>query len=169
MIQFATIIHQFEKMGEKTGWTYVEVPFDISQQIKKDCKVSYRVKGKIDETEIYGIAVLPMGEGNFIIALKKELQKKIGKRKGALVNIQIEEDKNFKIEMPDDLEYCLDDAIGAAQQFLSMPKSHQNYYINWINSAKTDPTRVKRLSQTVNAMVMKMDYGEMMRHNKKDK
>jgi len=169
MIQFTTIIHQFEKMGEKTGWTYVEIPFDISQQIKKDCKVSYRVKGKIDKTEIVGVAVLPMGEGNFILPLKKELQKKILKRKGALVSIQIEEDKNFKIEMPDDLEYCLDDAEETMNQFLSMAKSHQNYYINWINSAKTDITRVKRLSQTVDAMAMKMDYGEMMRYNKKIK
>jgi hypothetical protein len=169
MIQFTAIIHQFEKMGEKSGWTYIEIPYDISQQIKKDCKVSYRVKGKIDKTEIAGVAVLPMGEGDFILPLKKELQKKLGKRKGAILNIQIEEDKNFKIEMPNDLECCLDDADGTITQFLSIPKSHQNYYINWINSAKTDVNRVKRLTQTVNAMILKMDYGEMIRHNKKNK
>ncbi|MBK0383869.1 DUF1905 domain-containing protein [Pedobacter sp. SD-b] len=166
MIQFSAIIHQFEKMGEKTGWTYVDIPADVSRQIKENCKVSYRVKGKIDHIEIAGTAVLPMGEGNFILSLKKEIQKKIGKRKGAIVYLQLEEDKDFKIEMPEDLEFCLDDCGGARQQFLSMPKSHQNYYINWLNSAKTEPTRVKRLAQTVDAMAKKMNFGEMMRYHK---
>jgi hypothetical protein len=166
MIQFTALIHQFEKMGEKTGWTYVEIPVDVSQQIKENCKISYRVKGKIDNLPIKGIAVMPMGDGNFILPLKKELQKKIAKRKGAVVNLEIEEDKTFKIEMPEDLRLCFSDVEGTLDQFLSLPKSHQNYYINWINAAKTETTRVKRLTQTIEGIILKMDYGKMIRYNK---
>lgn len=166
MIEYCTVIHQFDKMGEKTGWTHIDVPADIAQQIKPNCKVSFRVKGKIDEVLINGIALLPMGEGDFILALKKDLLKKIAKRIGAMVKVCLEEDKDFKIEMPEDLEICLNDVERATEQFYKMSKSHQNYYINWINAAKTEPTRVKRLTQTVEAMERKMDYGEMIRYNK---
>ena len=33
MVQFTTTIHKFEKQGEKTGWTYVEIPADIAGQL----------------------------------------------------------------------------------------------------------------------------------------
>lgn len=163
MIHHVTTIHQFEKMGEKTGWTYVEIPLVIAHELKPDCKVSFRVKGKIDEVLINGLALIPMGEGNFILALKKDLLKKIGKRKGAMVKLSLIEDKDFKYEIPEDLATCFDDVEGTLDQFLKQPKSHQNYFIRWINEAKTDATRVKRLSMTVNAMIEKLDYGEMIR------
>ncbi|MEO5910930.1 MAG: YdeI/OmpD-associated family protein [Pelobium sp.] len=163
MIHHVAVIHQFEKMGEKTGWTYVEIPQAIAHEIKADCKVSFRVKGKIDEVAIFGLALIPMGEGNFILALKKDLLKKIGKRKETMVKLILTEDKDFKYEIPEDLAACFEDAVGTLDQFLKQPKSHQNYFIRWINEAKTDATRVKRLSMTINAMIEKQDFGEMIR------
>ena len=167
MIALETIIHQFAEKGEKTGWIYIDVPQIIASELKPDCKVSFRVKGRIDDTLFNGIALAPMGDGDFILPLKKELQKQIGKRKGATVKLEIEEDKDFKLEMPEDLNICLIDLEGSMEQFKSMPKSYQNYYFNWINAAKTDTTRVKRIAQTVDAMQKKMDFGEMIFYNKK--
>lgn len=169
MIQLPAIIEQFEKKGEKTGWTYLAIPHTLANELKPNCKVSFRVKGKIDDVPFAGIALAPMGEGSFILPLKKELQKKIAKRKGATVMLSIAEDRDFKIEMPEDLEICLTDVEGAAEQFYTLSKSHQNYFFNWINQAKTDPTRIKRIAQTVEAMELKMDYGEMIRYNKSKK
>ena len=169
MIQLTAIIEQFAKKGEKTGWTYLYIPQPIANELKPGCKVSFRVKGEIDQVPFKGIALAPMGEGNFIMPLKKELQKKLAKRKGATINLKISEDKDFKIEMPDDLKQCLEDSQGALNQFYTLPKSHQNYYFNWINSAKTDATRVKRIAQTIGAMEMKMTYNEMIRFNKSKK
>ena len=166
MVRFQTLIKQFKEMGEKTGWTYLDIPSVIAQEIKADCKVSFRVKGKIDEVEINGIALLPMGEGNYILALKKSLQKALGKRNGAMVNLALEEDLDFKFEIPEDLADCLADVDHGMEQFLKLPKSHQNYYIKWINEAKTETTRVKRLAQTAQAMELKMSYSEMIRFNK---
>lgn len=166
MIKLTAIIEQFDQKGEKTGWTYLYIPSELANTIKANCKVSFRVKGLIDHVNFEGIALAPMGEGDFILPLKKELQKKIGKQKGATVALQIAEDKDFKLEMPEDLKDCLMDVEGTVEQFMSMPKSHQNYYFNWINAAKTDPTRVKRIAQTVEAMQTKMDFGEMIRYNK---
>jgi hypothetical protein len=166
MIYQVATIHQFGKKGEKTGWHFLDIPAHIAQELKTHCKVSFRVKGKIDEVEINGVALIPMGEGDFILALKKDLLKKIGKRKGAVVSLSIEEDKDFKFEIPEDLEICLADLQEVSEQFYKLPKSHQNYYIKWINESKTETTRVKRIAQTLQAIELKMNYPEMRRYNK---
>jgi len=166
MVVFEAEIERFSKMGEKTGWTYVFVPKAVAQQIKADCKKSYRVKGKLDQVNVSGMALVPMGEGDFIIALKTSLRKELKKEEGAVLHLELEEDLDFKIEMPDDLEICLSDDPQLLETFLKLPKSHQNYYINWLNTAKTEVTRTKRLTQIILAMDQKMTFPEMMRANK---
>lgn len=169
MITFKAEIERFSEMGEKTGWTYIFVPFHTANQIKADFRKSYRVKGKLDQVDISGLALVPMGEGDFIIALNSNLRKKLKKEKGAVVEVSIEEDKDFKIEMPEDLELCLTDEPQLLERFLDLPKSHQNWYINWLNGAKTEPTRTKRLVRIVNAMDKEWDFGTMMREGKPPK
>ena len=164
MIVFEAEIERYEKMGEKTGWTFVFIPVEIANQIKANCKKSYRIKGKLDNVAIRGVALTPMGEGNFIIPLKASLRKELKKAEGALLRLELEEDTEFKIEMPADLELCLLEEKHCMENFMQLPKSHQNYYINWLNTAKTDQTRTKRLTQIVIAMDKKMDFGEMMRN-----
>lgn len=166
MIYHKAEIEKFDAMGEKTGWSYVFIPQAIAQQIKPDEKKSFRVKGRIDQVEVGGVALLPMGEGDFIIPLKADLRKKLKKEEGATVELQLVFDADFKIEMPDDLEICLADEEHLMQQFLSMPKSHQNYFINWLNSAKTEATRTKRIIMIVDAMAKKYDYGQMIRESR---
>jgi len=163
MIHFKAEIEKFGQMGEKTGWRYVFIPAEIANQLKPDCKVSFRLKGKIDDLAIDGLATVPMGAGDFIIAINATLRKKIKKEAGAKVALWLEEDQDFKIEIPADLEVCLAEDETLLARFLQQPKSHQNYFIKWINSAKTEPTRTKKLIMTINAMEKQQDYGAMIR------
>ena len=169
MITFKAEIERFEKMGEKTGWTYIAVPAAIAEQIKAGCKKSFRVKGNLDQVPIAGLSMVPMGEGNFIIALKASLRKELRKQEGGLLQVSLEEDTTFKIEMPEDLEICLADEPVLLERFLSQPKSHQNYYITWLNSAKTEPTRTKRIVKIIEAMSRDWDFGTMIRDGKPPK
>lgn len=166
MVIFNAEIERFEKKGEKTGWTYVAIPSATAALIKPGCRKSYRVKGKLDNVAIAGISMVPMGEGNFIIALKGSLRKQLKKEEGGIIQLELEEDKDFHIEMPDDLAVCLSEEAYLMENFLKMPKSHQNYYINWLNTAKTENTRTKRITEIIIAMDRKMEFGEMMRANK---
>ncbi|WP_367868432.1 DUF1905 domain-containing protein [Pedobacter sp. WC2423] len=166
MITFESEIERFSKMGEKTGWTFVAIPKDIANQIKPDCRKSFRVKGFLDELPVAGLSFIPMGEGDFILALNSGIRKQLKKEEGAKLNLQLEEDKTFKIEMPEDLELCLLEERHFLENFLNLPKSHQNYYINWLNTAKTETTRIKRLTQIVIAMDKQQNFSEMMRSNK---
>lgn len=166
MVTFKAEIERFAEMGEKTGWTYVFIPLAIANEIKADCRKSYRVKGMLDQVAVAGIALVPMGEGDFIIALNAPLRKKLRKELGAVLELRLEEDLDFKILMPDDLEVCLSEESQGLESFLKLPKSHQNYYINWLNSAKTEATRTKRLVKIVTAMDRDWDFGTMMRDGK---
>jgi hypothetical protein len=167
MVTFKAEIERFAEMGEKTGWTYIFIPSVIANEIKADCKKSYRVKGKLDQIPVEGLALVPMGEGDFIISLNATLRKKLKKEKGGVVDVSLEEDTTFKIEIPEDLELCLsDDEPELLKSFLKLPKSHQNWYINWLNSAKTEPTRTKRIVRIVSAMAKDWDFGTMMREGK---
>ena len=82
MIKFTATILKFDKQGEKTGWTYITIPSEMAQQLYPGNKKSFRVKGKLDEHSIEGVALMPMGEGDFIMALNAGMRKGIGKTKG---------------------------------------------------------------------------------------
>lgn len=168
MQQFTTKILQFAEQGEKTGWTYIRISAAIAQKLKPGNKKSFRVKGKLDEHPIRRVALLPMGEGDFIMPLNATIRKAIRKNKGASLTVLLEVD-NAVIKPPADLMECLADEPKALEFFSKMAKSHQNYFGNWINSAKTDATRAKRIAQAVNAMAKSRNFGEMIRSLKKDR
>jgi hypothetical protein len=169
MVSYNTIILQFGEQGEKTGWRYIEVPADIAQQLKPGNKKSFRVRGMFDNLPINGMALLPMGGGNFIIPLKADIRKALHKNSGAMLQVSLEEDKDYKVELPGDLKECFDFEPEAFEFFNSLAKSHREYFIKWINGAKTNETRAKRIINTVNAMLRKWDYGTMIREMKKEK
>ncbi|MDR6560399.1 MULTISPECIES: YdeI/OmpD-associated family protein [unclassified Arcicella] len=163
MITFTALLQKFDKKGEKTGWTYFEIPADIAQQIKADTRVSFRVKGKIDNFSIKLTALIPMGEGDFILPINATIRKGIRKTEGATVQVSLEEDKS-ELTINAELLLCLEDDEKASKAFHAMPKSHQFYYSKWIESAKTIETKTKRISMTVQSLSMGMDYGQMLRH-----
>ena len=169
MITFEVLIEKFEDKGEKTGWTYIYIPESLALQIKVGTRTSDRVKGFFDNTPVSGLAMVPMGEGDYIVALKGELRRKLRKKAGDMLLVSLEEHADFTIDMPADLEECLGDQPHLLDNFLKQPRSHQHYYFNWINSAKTDPTRAKRIAMTVNAMERGYDFGQMLREEKKNR
>jgi hypothetical protein len=155
-------------MGEKTGWTYIKIPAAIAHQIKPNNKKSFRVKGKLDNEPIAAVALIPMGEGDFIMALKASIRKKLGKQKGATLKVQLGEDKKPFILHPEMME-CLSDEPKAIAAFNKLPASYQHYYSNWVTAAKTEPTRIKRIAMVVSSLAKGMNYQEMIRSQKHDK
>jgi len=64
---------------------------------------------------------------------------------------------------------CMNDEPAAIKYFNSLPKSHQNYISNWIRSAKTEPTKTKRIAMAVSALSRNMGFVEMLREQKAKK
>ncbi len=93
-------------MGEKTGWTYIEIPPDVAQQLKPGNKKSFRVRGMLDGFAVEGLALMSIGEGKFIMAVKADIRKAIHKHDGAMLHVKIEEHKDYKVEIPEKLKEC---------------------------------------------------------------
>lgn len=167
MITFNATIQKFDNQGEKTGWTYIEISVLIAEQLKPGNKKSFRVKGSLDDYSFAGVALLPMGGGSFIMPLRADVRKAIGKRKGAIVKVLMEADATPFILCPELME-CLADEPMALANFNRQPGSHQKYFSNWITSAKTEITKAKRIAYSVTAMLKGQDYGQMIRSLKKE-
>ena len=165
MVQYTTAIKKFGSQGEKTGWTYIEVPADIAQELKPGNKKEFKVKGKLDKHPIKRVSLLPMGGGLFILVLNADIRKAIGKKHGAMVGVQLTADDSAFVFNKDFMD-CLLDEPAAKQFFDSLTGSHQRYFSKWIDSAKTEPTKVKRITMAVNALAKKWGYPEMIRAGK---
>ena len=168
MIKFTALLEKFGKKGEKTGWTYFVIRSAQTNKINPGVKTSFRVKGRLDDFEIRSVAIIPMGEGDFIMPVNAAMRKGIKKQKGEKIVVQLELDK-APVKINSDFLACLADDKKAKEFFDKLPRSHQNYYSKWIGSAKTDATRAKRIAQSINGFRMGMNYPEMMRYYKANK
>ena len=167
MVTFTATILQFAAQGEKTGWSYIGIPEEIANQLKPGNKKSFRVKGKLDAYSIKAVSLLPMGGGDFIMPFNASMRKGTGKRKGATVKVTLQTDDK-PLTLNKELMECLADEPPALAFFNTMPKSVQHYYSKWVESAKTVPTKTKRIVMAVSSLAKKMNYTEMIRAQKND-
>jgi hypothetical protein len=166
MIRFKTTIVRFGAQGEKTGWTYIVIPADVAEKLCPGNRRGFRTKGKLDSYEFSGKSLIPLGKGEFIFTIDAKIRKAIGKREGAMVKIEIAYDKTEYKLNPEFVE-CLEQEPDALQYFKTLPASHQRYFSKWIESAKTEDTKAKRIAQSINAFLRKQGFPEMLRWNKK--
>ena len=165
MIQFMTTIHKFAKQGEKTGWTYIEISAARAKKLQPGTKVSFRVKGTLDAFKIKQVALLPMGDGNFIMPLNAAMRKATGKKLGDQLKVTLDADPS-EFTFSADFMDCLRDDPAAHDFFQTLSGSHQKYFSKWIDSAKTTSTKTKRILMAVTALSKQQGYPEMIRANK---
>ena len=168
MIAFKALLEKFDAKGEKTGWTFVTVPAGIAAKLKPGNKRSFRVKGKIDDHSIKAVAMIPMGGGNFIIAVNATMRKAIRKIHGAKVQLELVEDK-APLKISEDLAACFIDDPDALEYFNKLPQSHRNWYSNWVKGAKTDITKSKRIATVIRSCAQQMSFSEMMKQYRDDR
>jgi hypothetical protein len=93
------------------------------------------------------------------------MRRRLKKEAGAELLVQLQLDSTPVAHDADFLE-CLRDDTEAERNFKSLTKGHQNYFSKWISSAKTDPTKAKRIAMAVNALSKGMGFPEMIRAGK---
>ena len=98
----------------------------------------------------------------FIMPINAAMRKGTGKKKGAMLKVQLAEDKK-EYELNTDLMECLADEPAAMAFFKTKNQSFQNYYSKWVESAKTEATKAKRIAMAVSSLAKKIEFGEMLR------
>ena len=139
-----------KKFPGKGGWTYAEIP-----EIPQDKNTPFgwvRVRGCIDDFEIKGYHLMPMGNGKLFLPVRSEIRKKIKKQEGDYVKIVLYPD-NIPTEIPEEFTSCLADEPKAFENFLSFTDGKKKEIIQYIYSAKTDETKVERIAKTIQKLL----------------
>lgn len=142
--------YQLEKFPGKGGWTYVIIS-EIRQEIKRKFGM-VKVKGLIDDYELLGYNLMPMGTGELFLPVKAEIRKKIGKKEGDWVRVVLYADDSG-LAIPEELLDCLKDEPKAYANFLKLAESAQKEYRDWIYSAKKDETKVARIAKMIDMLL----------------
>ena len=139
-----------EKFPCKGGWTFTIIP-----EVQPDKHSPFgwvKVKGSIDGYEFENYRLQPMGDGYLFFAVKAEIRKAIKKEAGDVVRIILYRD-NDPLEIPKELVDCLKDEPNAYENFRQLTEGEQKKFVDWIYSAKTDQTKVKRIVATIDKVV----------------
>src|SRR3954464_1567192 len=140
LYHFKSILYRYSSNGEKTGWTFVEIPGDIIPKLKLKDRKGFRIKGVIDDVKFEKLSTYPTKEKGFIIALNADLRKKLGKKEGAMVSVKFELDTAKNLESKE-LMACLKEDPEAYKRFKTLLPSHQNYHHRYVETAKGAATK----------------------------
>ena len=138
-------VYQLVKIGGKGGWTFVEIP-EIA--MPKTPFGMLKVKGRIDDYEFANLHLMPVGNGHVGLPIKSEIRKKIKKQAPDMVHITIYED-NAPLVIPEELLLCMEYEDGVLERFETYSNGQKKAFIDWINSAKTEQTRVDRIAKAI--------------------
>jgi uncharacterized protein YdeI (YjbR/CyaY-like superfamily) len=87
-----------------------------------------------------------MGTPDHMLLVLKEIRQKIGKSFGEEVEVELEEDfETRQVELPEDVQQALQENPTQQVFFNRLSYTHQKEYVQWINEAKRDETRRKRI------------------------
>lgn len=125
---------------------FVEFPFDVEAEFGTRGQV--KVKATIDGRVEYRGSLATMGHRCHILGLTQQIRKDLGKQPGDVVHIVLRQDTEPRtVEVPSDLQEVLarDSAVQAF--FASLSYTSQKEYVRWIESAKQEETRKRRLER----------------------
>jgi hypothetical protein len=124
------------------GGAFVEVPFDVEEAFGSKRP---KIKATIDGVPYRGTLVR-MGSESHLLLILKEIREKIGKTFGDQVKVAVELDIEPRVvAIPKDLAGALKKDKEAKKHFGELSYSHQKEYVAWIEEAKKDETRQRRI------------------------
>ena len=128
------------------GGAFVEVPFDVEMVFGSKRP---RVRAVIEGVPYRGI-LARMGTERHLLVILKEIREKVGKTFGDEVKITVELDEEpLVIEVPDDLKRAFKAEKEAKAFFDNLSYTHQREYVMWINEAKREETRQRRILKAI--------------------
>jgi hypothetical protein len=141
VFKFTAVI---QNAGE--GGAFVEVPFDVEEAFgSKRPKVKATIEGVS-----YRGTLVRMGTECHLLIILKGIREQVGKTFGDEVKITVELDTEPRVvAIPKDLAGALKKDREAKIRFGKLSYTHQKEYVTWIEEAKKDETRQRRLAKTL--------------------
>lgn len=144
-------MHSFEATIQegKRGGAFVVVPLDVEAVFGKK---RVKIKATLDGIPYRG-SMVRMGSPDHIIGIIKEIRQKAGKDIGDKIAVCFEEDLEPRVvTVPEDFQKMLDAAPLASKYYQSLSYTHQKEYVQWIEEAKREETRMRRLQKAISML-----------------
>lgn len=131
------------------GGAFVTVPFDVENAFGKK---RVPVQATIDGVPYRG-SLVRMGGECHVLGILKSVRAQIGKEPGDVVEIELEEDlAPREVAVPSDLADALLGSPSAERAFEALSFSHKREYVTWIDDAKREETRRRRIAKTLDML-----------------
>lgn len=149
---------QLKKGINRQGWTYLEVPASVCCELNRKGKI--KVCGNID-TAAFRSSFLPKGDGTYYLFVNRPLLKIINKTAGDYVTVTFAEDTAPRtVDVPEDIMRAFAENPKVHGTFTGFSYSHKKELMEWINDAKKEETRKRRI---VKAILMLENYKKQSR------
>jgi len=147
--------HEFEAIlirPEGVGtWTYLDIPARVS--IDFGAKGQVRVRGSINGHS-YRTSARPHGDGGHYIVVNKSIRDAIGMTAGDLVHVEMDlDDAPRTVEVPPDFIQAMKSDSGNSKLFNALSYSRRKEFVDWIESAKREDTRERRIAQSLEMLL----------------
>lgn len=140
------------RITERGGYG-VDVPLDIRKEFGTGGMV--KVKAKIGGIDYRG-SLTPMGGSNHMLLVLKKIREELGVKEGDKLKIEFVEDKEPRVvKVPANLNKLFEKNKKAKEIFEGMSYTHRKEYVRWIEEAKRDETRERRLNKTIEMLLEK--------------
>ena len=127
------------------GWIIARVPFDPADAWPK--MIRLRVHGEINGFA-FRASLFPDPRGGFYLLVNRSMQQESGAHLGDTAEFLLEPDLEARAaELPDELSVLLDDEPGLRPWYDDLTEYTRREIGKWINSVKTDASRMKRAEQ----------------------
>ncbi len=91
--------------------------------------------------------------GRHYLPLRREVRSAAGISPGDVIEVQVEPDETPRtVEIPADLAEALGRDSVATIAFERLSYTHRREYVTWVESAKRDQTRMRRLAQALDML-----------------
>jgi len=142
--EFEAKLHRPEGRGT---WTYVTIPFNVETVFGTRGRVP--VTGTVDG-QSFQSSLLPHGNGQHILVVKKELRDQIGKQSGDSIKVELKLDETPRtVALPEEFAEALSKQPEVHAVFKKLSYSHQKEFTEWIGSAKKLSTRERRALKAI--------------------
>ena len=134
------------------GGAFVEVPFDVEEAFgSKRPKIRALIEGVP-----YRGTLVRMGTECHLLLVLKSIREQAGKTFGDEVKVTVEADAEERVvAVPAELKRAFKSEKEANAAFEKLSYTHQKEYAAWINEAKKEETRQKRIAKTIEMLKKK--------------
>ena len=144
---------RLEGRGPSGAWTFLPIPFNVEKEFGS--KALVRVAGTINGAPFRN-SIMPEGDGTHSMMVNRELQRNAGVSKGATVSVVMDVDRaERKVAVPSELKAALSGAPTAKEYFEQLSYSCKKAYVDWIEGAKRQETKVSRVGKSIERLLKK--------------